>query len=348
MEDLGLRIDVFLRGGAVTALAACALIFLADRTRWPRGLSVPALCLGLGAYMLVSTPNLGLSGSRAETGLIIRASVVPVLAVWAGAEIFLDRPVYRLWHGVLAVLVAAGAWLVPIVPFAATFRGALVVLLYAGLLYIALSTAADDLVEARRRFRRWFVALIAMAGLVISLVELLRLDADLPPVVYPLHALAFLVLTMLFLLWAVRIAPDLWPLRQETQGRPAMPISAGDAAVLQRVEVAMAEGIWRQEGLTIAQLALAVDAPDHRVRRAVNKGLGYRNFAQFINRHRINAAREILSDRSRADTPILSIAYDVGFASVGPFNRAFRDQTGQSPKQFRTISVQSRNASGKR
>lgn len=337
MDDFTVRADLFLRGGAVTALATCALIVLANRALWPRGLSVPALCLGLGAYLLVSSPNLGLSGTRAETGLVMMAGVVPVLAVWAGAEIFLDRPVYRPWHGVLAVLVTVGAWLAPILPFAATLRGILVVLLYAGLLYIALSTAADDLVETRRRFRRWFVALMALTGLGISVVEFLKLDADLPPVMYPLHASGFLVLTLLFLSWAVRIAPDLWPLRREPEPRPAMPLSGADAAVLQRVEAAMADGIWRQEGLTIARLAAAVDAPEHRVRRVINKGLGYRNFAQFVNEHRIGAACEVLSDPARADTPVLSIAYDVGFASIGPFNRAFREKHQQSPTEYRKL-----------
>ncbi|MEY8829740.1 helix-turn-helix domain-containing protein [Sedimentitalea sp. XS_ASV28] len=263
------------------------------------------------------------------------AGVVPVLAVWAGAEVFLDRPVYRPWHGAMAVLVCAGAWLAPILPFAATLRGILVVLLYVALLYVTLSTAAGDLVETRRRFRRWFVSLMALTGLGISLVELLSLDAALPSVVYPLHASAFLVLTLLFLSWTIRIAPDLWPLRKESDLPPAMPLSAADSAVLQRIEAAMDDGIWRQEGLAIGQLAAAVDAPEHRVRRAINKGLGYRNFAQFVNERRIEAAREVLSDPARADRPVLTIAYDVGFASVGPFNRAFRAIAGQSPTEYR-------------
>lgn len=337
MQDLAVRLDLLLRGGAVTSLAICALIFLANRTVWPRGLSVPTLCLGLGAYLLVSSSNIGLSGTWAETGLVMIAGVVPVLAIWAGAEIFLDRPVYRPWHGLLAILVVAGAWLAPVLPAASVLRGILVVLLYAGLLYIALSTAAGDLVETRRRFRRWFVVFMALAGLGISVVELLRLDADLPPVVYPLHASGFLVLTILFLSWATRIAPDLWPLRQAPKPGFAAPLSSADTAVLQRVQAAMAQGIWQREGLTISELAAAVGATEHRVRRAINKGLGYRNFAQFVNEHRIEAACAILSDPAQADTPVLSIAYDVGFASVGPFNRAFREKHHQSPTEYRNL-----------
>lgn len=335
MQDLAVRLDLFLRGGAVTSLAICALLFLANRTAWPRGLSVPALCVGMSAYLLVSSPNLGLTGGWARHVLIMLAGVVPVLTVWAGAEIFLDRPEFRPWQGAVAILIAGAAWLAPVVPELSVLRGILVVVLYGGLLYIALSTATGDLVETRRRFRRWFVAVMALAGLGISVVEVLQLDADLPPVMYPLHASGFLVMTVLFMGWATRIAPDLWPARQIPKPSAAAPLSGAERAVLQRVHATMAQGIWRQEGLTVAALAAAVNAPEHRVRRAINKGLGYRNFAQFVNAHRIEAACAILADPAQADASVLSIAYDVGFASVGPFNRAFREKHQQSPTEYR-------------
>lgn len=335
MPEMIERVDILLRGGAVAALAICALIFLGYRGPWFRSLSVSALCAGLCAYLLVSSPSLGLAGTWTQNMLVWVAGVVPALAVWAGAEIFLDRPVYRPRHFGVAIAVAAGAWLAPLSDLAASARGILVVGLYGALLFLTFSTAAGDLVESRRRFRRWFVTLMAVAGLAVSVVELLRLDDSLPAWIYPLHGATFLFMTTAFLFWATRIAPDVLPVRKEPDQPANAPLPPAEAAVLQRIEAAMSQGLWRQEGLTIAQLAARVDAPEHRVRRAINRGLGHRNFAQYINGQRISAAQEVLSDPARADTPVLSIAYDVGFASVGPFNRAFRDVTGQSPTEYR-------------
>jgi len=46
----------------------------------------------------------------------------------------------------------------------------------------------------------------------------------------------------------------------------------------------------REEGLTIGMLATKLAVPEHRLRRAINQSLGYRNFSSFINRARIEAA----------------------------------------------------------
>ena len=35
------------------------------------------------------------------------------------------------------------------------------------------------------------------------------------------------------------------------------------------------------------------------------------------------------------NTTVLEVAYEVGFASVGPFNRAFRAEIGYSPTEYR-------------
>jgi AraC-like DNA-binding protein len=71
------------------------------------------------------------------------------------------------------------------------------------------------------------------------------------------------------------------------------------------------------------------------VRRLIAKGLGYRNFAAFVNEHRIAEAKRILADPARAREQIASVAYGLGYASLPPFNKAFRQQTGVSPSEYR-------------
>lgn len=95
------------------------------------------------------------------------------------------------------------------------------------------------------------------------------------------------------------------------------------------------ERIYRQEGLAIGTLAARFDVPEYRLRRAINEGLGYRNFNAFLNHYRIDDAKTALSDMAQREVPVLTIAMDAGFQSIGPFNRAFKAETGMTPSEFR-------------
>jgi len=108
-----------------------------------------------------------------------------------------------------------------------------------------------------------------------------------------------------------------------------------DRAMLGRLEALMASECWRREGLTIGQLADELGLPEHRLRRLINHRLGHRNFADFLNAHRIEAAKRRLADPANARTTVAVIAYDLGYGSLGPFNRAFRAATGVTPSAWR-------------
>jgi AraC-like DNA-binding protein len=92
------------------------------------------------------------------------------------------------------------------------------------------------------------------------------------------------------------------------------------------------ERVYRQEGLTIGMLAAKLDLPEYRLRQVINEGLGYRNFNAFLNRYRLDEAKAALSDMSQRDVPVLTVAIDAGFQSIGPFNRAFKADTGLTPE----------------
>jgi AraC-like DNA-binding protein len=222
-------------------------------------------------------------------------------------------------------------------------------------LVLALSAAVQtvrtwsaDLVAGRRRMR---LAIVTSSLLFVGLVAVSHLASD-PSTTIPgvfgslpsamgLLAMAALVGWNLLYPPPADLAVAATALDASTGNVQTVPrADAGRDAVaplvLRRLDRLMSvERIYRQEGLTIAMLASKLDLPEHRLRQAINEGLGHRNFNAFLNRYRIGDAKAALSDPSQRDVPVLTIAMDAGFQSLGPFNRAFKADTGLTPTEFR-------------
>jgi AraC-like DNA-binding protein len=64
--------------------------------------------------------------------------------------------------------------------------------------------------------------------------------------------------------------------------------------------------------------------------------MGYRNFSSFLNHYRIAAVKEAMQQPDNARTPILTLAMDVGFNSIATFNRAFLNESGVTPSEYRS------------
>lgn len=127
---------------------------------------------------------------------------------------------------------------------------------------------------------------------------------------------------------------------------PAIPDEASDAKLiaadrilLAKLKAFMNAGGWRQDGLSIGALARDLGTQEHRLRRLINARLGHRNFADFVNGYRIEAAKARLADPRQADATVASIAFDLGFGSLSPFNRAFRASTGSTPTEWRRAAL---------
>ncbi|MEY4561317.1 MAG: hypothetical protein RLZZ618_594 [Pseudomonadota bacterium] len=138
-----------------------------------------------------------------------------------------------------------------------------------------------------------------------------------------------------------RAAPAAIPQSHAPSQPPAPAPDAPDAALIAALASLMAsQHVHREEQLTIGSLAARLDVPEYKLRRAINQGLGYRNFNVFLNRYRIDEARRALSDAAQAEVPVLTIAMDCGFQSLGPFNRAFKSETGLTPTEYRKQAAQ--------
>ena len=91
-------------------------------------------------------------------------------------------------------------------------------------------------------------------------------------------------------------------------------------------------GWWREPDLSLSRLARLLGTNSGRLSRAINLGLGM-NFSNFVNGLRAEGVARALE--AGADSDLLSLALDMGFASKASFNRAFRTRFGVSPSQFR-------------
>lgn len=110
------------------------------------------------------------------------------------------------------------------------------------------------------------------------------------------------------------------------------------AALKDRLVAAMGERrAYAQEGLGLAQLAEQLEATPAQLREAINQQLGYRNFNDFLHHYRVDEAAQRLLLQ---DLPVLSIALDVGYGSIGPFNRAFKQIKGATPSEWRAAGKQ--------
>jgi AraC-like DNA-binding protein len=213
------------------------------------------------------------------------------------------------------------------------------------LLFLLLRGISGDLVEARRQLR---VPVMLVAAFYIGFVAWLDFTDrqccggfhDWRLVQASILAFMALGSTICFL----QAGPIFWgtraPAPEQNKDNADQPLEGVEKTLLQRLQHALDEGqIWKREGLSIGTLAHELAIPEYRLRRLINERMGYRNFADFINSHRIKVAKVALSDPAQATLSISQLAFDLGFGSLGPFNRAFKASTDMSPTEWRAQNL---------
>jgi AraC-like DNA-binding protein len=210
----------------------------------------------------------------------------------------------------------------------------------------------DDLVEPRRVVRRWAALGVGIYAAVALVVELAVRGRPVGALLPALHVLGIgSVALALAVLVARRSLGSILGLPPETEAHgptlPDEPVADRPAVVpspaMARLIRAMAEEqAHRREGLTLAELAKTLEVGEPVLRRLINQELGYRNFNDFLHHHRLQEASQRLTSE---DLPILSIALECGYGSIGPFNRAFRQRFGVTPTEYRAAARMERHRS---
>jgi AraC-like DNA-binding protein len=332
--------------------AACGLFLLMtgliwrDRHQTAGGRLTAALTFSAAASCINAVPGFAHAGALWRAPMLALAAGSPaVFWLWARV-VFDDDFVPRARHAVPWVLLVIGIWLSAYgdalregLAHVAEMLVQLAALLLA-VLAVAQTTVTwrNDLVLGRRRLR---VVILLGAVLFIAIDAIYEIGAlAATPAAFAMFRaigqIALAVLTAWSLLQIAPVAAVLPPVPDAPAPEPkAQPQGVNPVLLKRLAQVMTEERIFRQERLTIGALASRLAIPEERLRRAINEGLGFRNFNAFINHYRLEDAKAALSDPSQSDVPVLTIAMDAGFQSLGPFNRAFKADTGMTPTEFR-------------
>ncbi|MBP9872856.1 MAG: AraC family transcriptional regulator [Haliscomenobacter sp.] len=91
---------------------------------------------------------------------------------------------------------------------------------------------------------------------------------------------------------------------------------------------------YLENDLNLLKLADRLEVNLHTLSFVINEGFR-ENFAQYINRHRVEEAKKLLEDPGNDHFSMVGIAFTAGFNSKTAFNTAFKKMTGVSPTDFK-------------
>jgi AraC-like DNA-binding protein len=346
--------EILLRAAGITVTLLMAVLLLRDAGRSLVGRLAAVFSIGVASYLLCSAPAFQQLPAFVHFPVLVLCVTNPVLFWLLARALFDDGFRLQPIHGALvaAVLALKGAQLLAGGSIGALCEWLLRPLAFglaAHALFVAYRGRADDLSEQRRAVRLPFVAGVGVYSLAILVAEIVIGAGAAPPWLGLLNAAAILALAVAFALRLIALRADdlLVPVSAAPSTAPVSRDSDVDAALLARLNALMErDEAWRQEGLTIGRLADQLAIPEYRLRRLINQGLGHRNFAGYLNRYRIEAARRALTDPQKHRSPVLTLALDLGFGSIGPFNRAFKEATGLTPTEYRRAHLPGTETNG--
>ncbi len=350
---MGPDLNLLARGAAAGGLALGALSVLRGGARADPRRAMALAWASAAAWVLVEAgPD-----AASPRPLLLQLAAFPAAGLfWAFVlTLFEDRRLRPALLAPAALLLAVGAGMTlappalqPAIGIAFNVAAAL---LSAHAALVVARGWRGDLVDARRMARAVVLGLASVFALAEGLTGVM---AELQPggpwagfgVGQALGGLLVLALALSAGVLFLQPQPDLFGPAGSTAEA-----ESGDARLVaarrvldERLTAAMDGGAWRDEALSIGGLARAVGAPEHQLRDLINRGHGYRNFADYVNAYRLAAAQARLADPAEARSTVAAIAFDVGFGSLSAFNRAFRAATGETPTAWRNRRLAEANS----
>lgn len=327
--DLLFGLEIF---GAVLALVGAGVVLLSgrgDRRSW----AVAALLVTTAAFLFRWAVEPGGAGGFA----LALVAAAPCGMAWIAARaLFRADPAFTAAHaGVVGVIV--GALVIARFAPGTISHSALTVsnLFSSTVILLALWESArgwrSDWAFREKALRYGFFVTYsaALAGGVLVLEGM-----DAPPRALVEAVQSAALATVAFYAGVAYLLRPVPPQADITAGRSRPEPDEALRTLAARIQ---AEVVEREACLTaslkVEDLARRLGERPYKISRAVTGVLGAANFNQYLNTQRIAHARRLLTETP--DQSILVVALDSGFASLGPFNRAFKSVTGETPRDYR-------------
>ena len=286
-------------------------------------MSPAMLCLCIASYMIVPATRFLYDVDGLQLVLSMLATLVPSLIWLVGYWFFADGQRIPVWLILLAIFyVPLGMEFWPISfsddnlnSFVFNFVPQFIKLgLVFHTMYMAIADYQADLVPERQKLRRPLVVAIGVIAGIVMLVELWIREAT-PLVVENVGSMLLFLVALAGNVFLLRLQSDF--LEHRVPKVEPAPVEDHSGLITQLEDVMSGQRFYANPSVTISELAAALSMTEHKLRRLINKELGYRNFNQYLNRYRIDEASKRLI--SETDLPILTIALDVGFNSLSSF-----------------------------
>lgn len=316
---------------SVYAIGITAVLIF--RKGLPKNQAVP---LGLFIFALISYLVMDTEFHPYLFEFLVSGAFLLPFSFWKLSKmIFSDdhQPLNRLGIEALIVLVYYHG-MIQLSKYESILPYAMLIVKITSISFLALSVVEsqrgkkDDLVKSRLKLRKTFVYFIAITGLVTILTETSLATTEMLTLKM-VQRIAILLFSSYFL-----IINSAW--KEGFLGRKTKSIKVLHQDLINAIqELMLDQKFYKQEGLTIGQLAEKLDEQEYKLRSVINQEMGYRNFPAFINSFRIEEAKDLLLVKGKEKLTIQEIAFETGFNSIGPFNRAFKAETNLTPKAFR-------------
>lgn len=199
------------------------------------------------------------------------------------------------------------------------------------IIYVSFKGKSDDLIESRRKTRRYLLVmsiLSTLSAIVFGSILLHKYQAT-------VNVLSIWPSIIGLALWLLSIEPSKFNFYSKLKA-DSINLNSKDKILKQKLDTEIIENkCYLESSLTIESLAKRLGVSAYRLREFINQKLGYTNFSSYINQFRVESIKLALANPDNAHIPVLTLALDHGFNSLSPFNRAFKATEGMTPTQFR-------------